>query len=171
MALIIETGAGIAGADSYQTVAQLDAYALAFFGAALTGTDGEKEAALRRSAAFMNSLPFKAVRTKGRAQGLAWPRDGVTDDEGNEIEADKVPQEVKNAQLIFARAELQSPGILTPTVVQNEGIKRERVGPIETEFADTSKRVEAFRPIVTQAMDIIEGLLQRKGPSYFLERV
>lgn len=170
MALIIEDGSGVPNADSYQTVAECEAFALKFFGKSLAGSPQAKASAIRRAARYMDSLNWKGHRTNGRDQGLAWPRTGVTDAEGNEIADNEIPQEVKDAQHIFARAEFQSPGILSPTVVQNEGIKRERVGPLETEYGDPSKRIEAFRPIVTQALDMVEGLLAPKRVGYTLER-
>jgi hypothetical protein len=170
MALIIEDGSGVPNAESYQTVAQCEAFAIKFFGASLTGSATNKEAALRRASKFMDSLPWKGTRTNGRDQGLAWPRAGVTDAEGNEIADDEIPQEVKDALHIFARAEFIEPNSLSPIVVRNEGIKRERVGPLETEYADPSKRIEAFRPIVTQALDMVEGLLAPKRVGYTLER-
>lgn len=161
MALTIETGAGVAGADSYATKAQQDAWALAYHGEE-TGAD---EPAMRRAFAFMNTLQWVGERTNGRAQGGAWPRAGVDD-----IADDEIPAEVIFAQHAFARAEFQSPGILTPAIVFNERVKREKVGPLETEYADPVAQQDAFRPIITQAMDAIRDLLDTRPATPFLTR-
>jgi hypothetical protein len=170
MALTIETGSGVAGADSYATVAQLDAYVSDFWGGALTQTGTEKEAALRRAAIYMDGLSWKGKRTTGRVQGLAWPRADVVDADGVDVPDDVVPAEVLRAQTILARVEAISPGALSPSVVKNEAVKRERVDVIEVEYADPLRTLDAFRPYVTQAMDILGGLLSDTGGVTFLDR-
>jgi hypothetical protein len=44
MALIIENGTGVAGADSFVTVAECEAFALAYFGASLAGSPQTRKA-------------------------------------------------------------------------------------------------------------------------------
>ena len=56
MALIVETGAGIANAECYADVAACTAYATAFYGASLNGSPADKEAAIRRATAYLNGL-------------------------------------------------------------------------------------------------------------------
>jgi hypothetical protein len=168
MSLIIETGAGIPGADSYVTVAECEAFALAFFGQSLAGSAAAKESALRRAARFMDSLPWKGTRTFGRNQGLAWPRTGVTDAEGNEILETEIPEEVKDAQHIFARAEFISPNILSPTVTLTEAKVLIEVKGIKWQPRAAPNTIETARPVVTQALDIIEGLLKQDEPKFLL---
>lgn len=92
MALTIEDGTGVANADSYVTVAECEAFALKYFGSNLSGSPTAKEAALRRAALFMDSLPWKGHRTFGRNQGLAWPRKDVTDGEETKYPKGKSPK-------------------------------------------------------------------------------
>ena len=58
MALTIETGAGVALADSYSSIIDFTNYA-ANYGFAIPATDAAKEALLRRASLQMNSLHLK----------------------------------------------------------------------------------------------------------------
>jgi len=162
MALIIEDGTGVAGADAYADVTACSAYATAYYGSALTGSNVDKEAAIRRATAYLNGLLWKGTRTLGRAQPLAWPRTGVTDCESLEIADDEIPQDLIYAQHELARAEFQSPGILTPAVSKaNATVVREKVDVLEVEY-DTDNltgSIEDVRPIVTAAMDRLKCYL------------
>lgn len=168
MALTIEDGTGVANADSYVTVAECEAFAIAYFGSSLSGSSTAKEAALRRAALFMDSLPWKGHRTFGRNQGLAWPRKDVTDGEENEIPEGEIPEEVKNAQHIFARAEFQNPGILAPTVTLSDKKTLIEVKGIKWQPRASPNTIEAARPVVTQAIDIVQGLLKQSEPKFLL---
>lgn len=168
MALIIEDGSGVPNAESYVTVAECEAFALAFFGQSLAGSPQAKESALRRAARFMDSLPWKGHRTFGRNQGLAWPRKDVTDGEGQEISEVEIPKEVIDAQHIFARAEFISPNILSPTVTLTDTKTLIEVKGIKWQPRSSPNTIEAARPVVTQAMDIIEGLLRQNEPKFLL---
>lgn len=164
MALIIENGTGVAGAEAYADVADCSAWAVLFYGHSLTGNTADKEAAIRRAVAYMDGLAWKGTRTFGRGQSLAWPRTGSTDCEGLSIGANTIPPEVIYAQHVFARAEFQSPGILAPSVNLGAVVRREKVDVIEQEF-DTSRMqgtVDELRPLLTMALDKIGCLLASK---------
>lgn len=168
MALVIETGAGLASAEAYASVADCSAWAVKYYGHALTGSEADKEAAIRRAVAYMDGLKWKGTRTHGRSQALAWPRDGVTDCEGDAIASDVIPPEVIFAQHVLARVEFQSPGALSPSVTLGNIVKRERVDVIEQEY-DTSRlqgNSDEMRPLITMALDRIGCLLSSKpgGP-------
>ena len=161
MALIVETGANIPGADCYANVTACSAWAEAYFGHALTGSTADKEASIRRATAYLDGLKWKGVRTYGRGQSLAWPRTGVKDCEGISIADNVIPAELIFAQHVLARAEFQSPGILAPSVNLGGVNKREKVDVIEVEY-DTSRlqgNTDELRQIVTMAMDKLRCLL------------
>ena len=161
MALIIEDGTGVSGADAYASVTACSAWAVDYFGHSLTGSTADKEAAIRRAVAYMDGLKWKGKRTYGRSQSLAWPREGVTDCEGLDIADDEIPDEVIFAQHVLARAEFQSPGVLSPSGALAQVVKREKVDVIEQEY-DTSRlqgSIEELRPIVTMAMDKLRCFL------------
>ena len=162
MALVIETGAGIANADCYADVTACSAYAVAYYGASLAGSPADKEAAIRRAAAYMNGLAWKGTRTHGRAQGLAWPRSGVTDCEGLAIGSGEIPTDVINAQHELARAEFSAPGVLSPSMARSKAtVVREKVDVLEREY-DTDNltgSIDDARVIVTAAMDRLKCYL------------
>lgn len=165
MALVIENGTGLTNAEAYSSVADCSAWAVKYYGHSLTGSDADKEAAIRRAVAYMDGLKWKGTRTTGRVQALAWPRSGVTDCEGLAIGANVIPAEVIFAQHVLARAEFQSPGVLSPSVTLGAVVKRERVDVIEAEY-DTSRMqgtADEMRPLITMAMDRIGCLLARKS--------
>jgi hypothetical protein len=161
MALVIENGTGLANAEAYSSVADCSAWAVAYYGHALNGNTADKEAAIRRAVAYMDGLRWKGTRTRGRAQALAWPRSGVTDCEGSTIAASSIPAEVIFAQHVLARAEFQSPGVLSPSVTLGAVVRREKVDVIEAEY-DTSRlqgTADEMRPLITMAMDRLRCLL------------
>src|SRR5438874_13139048 len=104
MSLIVETGAGLADAESYASVAAADTR-MAALGltnwATLTTT--EREQALRRSTQYIEQA-YRA-RWVGRrvhlTQALSWPRGWVMVD-GFPVNADVVPTEVANACIDLA---------------------------------------------------------------------
>ena len=93
----IVTTAGAADANSYASVAEADAY-LAVRGDTATWTaltPGEKEAKLQWAAIYLDTLNFRGTRSTS-TQALQWPRIGVWDRDGFEV--DGIPQALKNAQ-------------------------------------------------------------------------
>jgi hypothetical protein len=166
MALIIETGEGIPNADSYATVAECEAYAVKYYGASLHGSPADKEAAMRRAVAHMDSLRWKGSKANGRNQSLAWPRSGVTDCEGISIASDVIPSEVIAAQHEFARAEFIAPGVLSPQGSVLDAIRnRAKVDVIEVGF-DTSRvlpDLENLQVVVTAGMRKVECFLINGG--------
>lgn len=134
MALTVETGTGSASSESFASVAQADTRLadLGFTNWATLSTT-EKEQALRRATAFMEQTyrnRWKGTRLL-RAQALSWPRYGVTF-EGFPVDSTTVPTEVVNTciDLAFKAAGAD----LLPD--QTRAVKREKVGPIETEYVE-----------------------------------
>src|SRR5688572_21568020 len=121
MALVVEDGSGVAGAESYQAIADIAAYAakrgLVFPTAG--AAEPLAEAAARRAstwldAAYRSRLP--GARLMGRAQGLEWPREGAVDAAGHDIANDEVPTEWLSAHSEASVRELARPGSLSPDV-------------------------------------------------------
>lgn len=146
MTLIVEDGTGLSNAESYASVAQADER-LAALGMTTwaSGTvTAEREQALRRATAFMEQQ-YRA-RWKGtrlfRAQALSWPRYGAEAD-GWAIESTIVPTDIVNAciDLAFKAAA----GDLNPDVTRT--VIREKVGPLETEYAAHGPQSTQYRSI------------------------
>lgn len=160
MPLTVEDGTGLAAADAFVSLADADAYHTARGNSTWTGDDADKEAAIRRASFFLsNSFRWKGYRLNGRTQALAWPRHDVVDGESWSVSADAVPQEIRDATAEIAVRELVSPGSMTPDVTMADKVKRERVGPIEVEYANASAAADASRPILLIVRDMIGGLL------------
>ena len=146
MALIVETGSIVSGAESYCTVAFANTY-LANRGYtawdALDDTDA-KEPALRKATDYMLAM------FKGRWQGtivdedqaLDWPRYDVIVD-GYYVAYDSVPLAVQKACAELAyRA---STADLSPDLSQ--GVLSESVGPISVTYDKSSPQRTRYRAI------------------------
>lgn len=142
MALVVETGAGLSTAESYISVADADARHTALGNTTWTGTDAVKEAALRRATAYMEQAyrqSWKGTRLY-RDQALSWPRYGAVVD-GYDLNSNYVPTDIANACADLALRALSAD--LAPDL--DRGIKREKVGPLETEFDTTSPQATRYR--------------------------
>lgn len=150
MAFTVEDGTGIAGANSYATVADADAYFTERGVTAWTGTDDAKKVLLIRATDYIE-LRF-AARFKGATefpdapQGLSFPRTGITGYAG-------VPACLKKATFEYALRAIAGP--LAPDLpFEANGLqltaKRTKVGPIETDLqykqTGAGSTVPAFRP-------------------------
>lgn len=149
MTLIVETGAGLANAESYISVANADARHSAFGNTAWTGTDAAKESALRRATAYM--LQAYRTRWKGtrfsETQALDWPRYVPDLIDGWHVNTDVVPAEVANACADLAIKALA--GTLNSDL--ERAIVREKVGPLETEYSPYSPQAKRY-PAIDQAL-------------------
>jgi hypothetical protein len=162
MALTPETGSGVAGADSYfaltastayWTARPHDALGVAWLAATSTNQDG----AAREATAYLDGVWGSLYRgsRKTTTQGLLWPRvsravldptlyDSLDDFEAAQAEtdapiigADGLELAALPAQIVTAAIELAARA-LTARLAQDKTetgwLKREKVGPIETEW-------------------------------------
>lgn len=183
MALTIEDGTGIVLADSWITLVEYDAYLLSFFNAARASDDATAESAIRRAVSYVSTLNLEGERTYGRLQGTCLPRTNLTDKDDIEISGDEIPIEFKKALFYFAKAELETPNALSPSVNQASSgagstVKRvrEKIASLETETeyavdsstttsssdqlkSSTELAIEKSRTHVSAAMDILSPFL------------
>ena len=117
MPLIVEDGTLPAGANSFASVADADAYHAARLTAAWTDelAEVQKEAALIRASDWLNRKVMWNGRKASRSQRMAWPRSGVVTQDG-EISPDEIPAEVVEAccELTGFLLEQHYPPPLTP---------------------------------------------------------
>lgn len=159
MALIVTPGA--TDADAFASFATVSAYATAK-GLTWTVDATLGEPAIRRSTAYLsNSFTWDGLKTNGRPQALAWPRIGVADAEGWSVDSAAIPQEIVDACCEGAVYELANPGGLNPTVVLAERIKREKTGPLDTEYFGSTPNASDSKPILTLLEDMVSGLTAR----------
>ena len=145
MALTVEDGSIVVGAESYITVTDADAYFAARSNAAWAALTTEaKEAALRKATDYMTGrygLRWKGERVS-EAQALDWPRSGAYAN-GFLIDADSVPVAVQRACAELAvRA---SAADLSPDV--GAQVKAETVGPISVVYADGARQSDAYKAV------------------------
>lgn len=152
MALIVEDGSIVAGAESYVSVANADVYHSNFGNAAwaVLATPA-KESALRKATGYMQQvyrLRWKGTRT-GTTQVLDWPRFGVFVEDvayagfPYYVGVNVIPAEVQNA---CAELALKSSTTDLAPDVERE-VVREKIGPLETEYAPGTPQYVRYRAI------------------------
>lgn len=179
MALEIEDGTGKPNANSYVTLEQARAYALAR-GVELPTDDAQAEALLIQA---MDYLEAQRARYQGRktwpvgtvehpaAQALQWPRTGVIIDCDYALPNNVIPTELKNAQMQLSM-EVFSGMVLMPSS-DGRVVKREKVDVIETEYM-TGQDLGAsgsLGPSFPAVDALLEPLFNACGGGFFLKTV
>jgi len=103
--VIVETGQIIANANSYVSIATIDAWVLTNPHDATWAdlTDAEKNGFAVFSCQILNEQISWFGWQSDSDQSLDLPRSGMTDRNGNSIDSDEIPTEVQNAQCELAR--------------------------------------------------------------------
>lgn len=130
--LTVEDGTIVANANSFVSLAEARAYALNR-GVTLSVDDQVLIPQLIKACDWIESKQdeFKGAPVS-MSQVLCFPRAGVVLN-GFELEEDAIPQQLKNAQILAAMAVVEGVTLL-PNVAASDAIKREKVGPVETEY-------------------------------------
>lgn len=140
MTLTVEAGIGLPDAESYASVAAADARC-ASLGVTdwASRTEPQKEIALRRATQFMvaNYRSRWAGRRVYQAQALDWPRYDVCVDDFVVV-SNTVPLEVVNACIDLAARTAAGIELLPDLDVGNNQIKRDKTGPLETEYFENN---------------------------------
>lgn len=105
MALVVEDGTGVAGAESYVSVSAFRTWATGR-GYSLPAADGDVEPLLRKGCDFIERKRFVG-EVEFATQGLSFPR-LILDAEGVETSTD-VPNKLKTAQMLLAMESLNGP--------------------------------------------------------------
>lgn len=155
MALIVEDGTVVAGAESYISVADADTWHDDRGNTAWAAlSTAAKEAALRKATDYM--LQVYGRRWAGDRvdadQGLDWPRSGV-EAHGFDVASDAVPAAVARACAELAlRA---STADLTPDVTRVT--LRETVGPISVEYDPNGSPLPDYQSIDNMLAPYLSG--------------
>lgn len=157
MALVIETGSGVPGANSYASVAEARAYATAR-GLSLPADDTAVERALVLACDKLETYAYKGDKAD-ESNPLEWPRQNVYVGAATEpLDNDAIPDRLKTAQCQLAydstKVELQ------PTGTGREVIAT-KVDAIETRYAQRNSG--SIRPELNKAEDILKPLLSTSG--------
>jgi len=131
--LVVETGAGLSNSNSYCTVDEADLYhETRLHNTTWTGSgDTNKEISLMWATKLLDSLVTWDGWKYTEAQALQWPRDGVLDQAGYDIEIDEIPQFLKDATAEFAMHLIASDLTLEDGT---KGFSRLKAGPLEMEI-------------------------------------
>ena len=161
----LTTTVGGDSSDSYATVAEADAYAEAHGFADWADLDDEesKEPALRKAAQWMDGKyrgQIKGRKTES-TQALAFPREGCTDEDGNDIDSDVIPTAWKNAQMEAAIREALNSGVLFPDLERTTS--SEKVGPI----AVTYEPGQPTKTELTVIDSLVSGFLTSGGSATY----
>ena len=171
MALIVETGAGLADAESFCSVAAADTYHEAR-GTTLwaTMTTTEKEQALRRGTDYMEQayrLGWAGYR-KTSTQALSWPRYEVPmKDAPGGYGFAYVADDIVPTQVVRACAEMAfraAAGELAPDL--GAQVTSETVGPISVSYAPGARQSAKFQAV--EAM--LAALMKASGNMVSLVR-
>ena len=164
MSLIVEDGTNVAGAESYVSLAEANAYFSSRGNPSdwTSLSDAVKEQYLREAADYLEM--FYGHRWKGRRsendQPLAWPRSGVLDQDQYQIEPDVIPQRLKNAQY-EATLRRATEGSLLPDVETPGDIKSEDVqaGPVRNsvEYAGGASQLPQYTKVHYQLLPLLKS--------------
>lgn len=169
MALIVEDGSIVVGADSYDTLENLAAYAVSMgLSFPITGSAeiiAAAEAAARRATSWLDGAyrsKFVGYRRMGRAQAREFPRQGAysTVPPYNTIAINEIPYELKQAEALVAAQELASPNSMTPVVNMAQQIKSVSVeGAVSVSYL-TPQGPQSSVPVLTALDGILAPLLR-----------
>lgn len=143
MALVIENGSIVAGAESFATAAELVTYA-ANFGRVIPANTTAQESLLRRAALQMSAMPWKGSLVS-EVQALSWPRYNVMRDDWL-VPSNTIPAQIKAGQMALA-AEIHGDD-LAPPELRTGAVESEKVGPISTTYAKAESY--AAKPAATR---------------------
>lgn len=134
MALVVEDGSGVAGANSYATLAQAHAYA-ADRGVTL-GDDAAITAQLINATDYLESFDYIGSPVSF-TQSLSWPRINVIFDPDNPFPSNEIPPQLvaANCQLVIEQA---NGIVIQPSVDHASGgfITQEKVDVLEVRYSE-----------------------------------
>lgn len=144
MALVVEDGTLVTGADSYITLAEFKAWAdkrgISY------GTDEAVTQQIYRAMDYIESLDFIGQKSDEN-QSLQWPRDQVIID-GYYIDSDEMPAELKVAVYESVKAEIDGDSRMTAS---DRRTISEKVDSIQVTYASNAD-VKRSIPAVMKAL-------------------
>ncbi len=162
MALVIETGSIVPGAESFASAAELAAYA-ENCGKTIPAEILRQEVLLRRAALQMGSMPWKG-RAVYRDRALSWPRYDACRN-GWVLPSDTIPAQVKAGQLALA-AETHSDDLAPPESKKGAVVRSRVEGAVDVQYAEASSMVSrpaAIRQSYAQFAGLLESSSQVRG--------
>lgn len=149
MALVIEDGTIVSGANSYGTTADLATYATA---RGITISSGKDEEYMIRSMDVIEFLPLPGIKST-ETQPLQWPRKNVWLD-GYELDNDEIPQLLIDVQFEGAIAINEG---YDPIRLITRVTKSLKAGPISKEYASNSPSRDIYQPFYNKVQRLLGG--------------
>jgi hypothetical protein len=161
--LIIEEGTGEEDANVYTSMADSDAYhdSMGHTDWVQVSPDNARIQAKIRGAAYIDrkyATQWPGTRVNGRSQSMAWPREDAYDQEGELIDSESVPREVRIASMEAEYREFLEPGSLSPDVTPAQQVIFEQVGSLAVRYSDTTG-VQAQLPVLTEIDEILANII------------
>jgi hypothetical protein len=153
MALIVEDGTGVEGANSYADIVTIDAYHTALGATTWTGDDTAKEQAVIRAMRWLESNNFVGVKG-AYTNALEWPRNDAYSRNGYLIPDNEIPTSLKESLAEAALIELVTPNSLSPTIT-GRNVKKKVVGPLETEYFQSASSTAIYSTIEARLMPLL----------------
>jgi hypothetical protein len=148
--IIVEDGSIVTGANSYNSEAELTTYA-ADRGITLTGTPA---VLLIQSMDYTETRDFKGTKST-EAQGLQWPRHGVTID-GYYVDSNEIPKELKSAQLATC---VSIDAGFDPLSTVDRATKREKLDSLEIEYQENASSAAMIRSVSIAFAKLVNGTM------------
>jgi hypothetical protein len=160
MALTVEDGSGVSGADTYISLTDARAI-LTPLGQDLNATDATAEQQLRNAVYYLEAFrkQFKGSKVL-QANPLQWPRYGVWID-GFSVSSDTIPDDLKRAQ-VYAAYEIEAGGTLQANSTGENVKMKEVAGAIKKEFFNSGAGASLKR--FTRVDNQLSPLLNNSGP-------
>lgn len=166
MALTVEDGTIVAGADSYNTLAEITTFNDSYLGASawsdLSGDTAAQERHARLATQATDGRDWSG-RAVSATQALDWPRYGVYV-ESYLLGSDSIPQDVKTAHAYLAiqsAVQEAAGGSLIPVQTVGGGLTLDRIktGDVELEqrWQGSGSRAGTSYPFVTNALRNLVG--------------
>lgn len=160
MTLIVETGSGVAGADSYLSVADFRAYIAAYGLTIPTSTDAECEVSLRLATRWIDTWRrYKGVRLAT----LEFPRDGLADWSGT---LTGVPKRVTDACAELAARHRNGTSLAADTD-KSAYVRSRAVGPISTTYRDDAPTVTVFTVVERLLEPLVRDIATPQMEPYY----
>ena len=144
----VEDGSLVSSATSYVSESDFAEYA----GQRGLTVTSDHTVLLIKAMDYLETLEFTGSK-RSETQSLQWPRDGVYID-GYYVENTTIPAILKTAQLRLAYEIDQGND---PLSAIDRKVKREKVGPLEVEYADSSSSTEILRSVRQMLRKLLSG--------------
>lgn len=162
MTLIIEDGSIVANANSYVSGSDIIDYAIA---RGITIEPAMVEIYAIQAMDYLESKEYIGEEVKPGIQPLKWPRKDVIINR-REFPSDAIPTNIIRAQCQLC-IYLQQGISLFPSDAGGEFVKREKIGPIETEYSEAVRIAQGDDPIIPLAEAMLEPFLANPSIAMF----